>query len=229
MENKDLFEVIVSDQLTWEGLIRDIVRDEQMDPWDINIIQLAKRFAVEVNKRKTVDLRISGKFILAASILLKMKSDLLLTEEEEEALEGVNLSWLFKEIDYNIGPADLTPRIPMKKKRRVTLEELINALKKAMVVNERRIQRHIEQKESSVVPLKLDRVDLGQKINEVYAAISKFFKKLKKKEILFDELLPSHERFDMIWTFMPLIHLCTKGKVDLYQEITFGDILVKKP
>jgi len=229
MENKELYEVIISDKLTWEGLIRDIVRDERMDPWDINIVQLAKRFAEEVKKNKTINLRVSGKFILAASILLKMKSDLLLTEEEEEDLDGVSLAWLFKNIDYNVGPNELIPRIPMKKKRRVTLEELIEALKKAIVVNERRIQRHIEQEESKVVPLRLDRVDLSQKISEVYSAITNFFKKLKKKEILFTELLPSEARFDVIWTFMPLLHLCSKGKVDLSQEKSFGDIIVRKP
>jgi len=227
MENKDLYDVIVSDKLTWEGLIRDIVREERMDPWNINIIQLAKRFALEINKKKDI-LRISGKFILTASILLKMKSDFLLTDEEEVGEEGIRLGWLFKKIDYELGARELIPRIPMIKKRRVTLEELIGALRKAIEVKDRRIIRLQEREESRVIPLKLNRVNLTEKINDVYSALTNFFKKLRKSEVMFDELLPSHERFDIIWTFMPLMHLSSRGKVALFQEKTYGDIIVRK-
>jgi len=227
MENKELYDVIISDKLTWEGLIRDIVRDERMDPWNINIIQLAKRFAQHINKKKDI-LRISGKFILTASILLKMKSDFLLTDEEETSEEGVSLGWLFKKIDYELGARELIPRIPMMKKRRVTLEELIGALRKAIEVKDRRIVRLQEREESRVIPLKLNRVNLTEKINDVYSALTNFFKKRRKSEVMFEELLPSHERFDVIWTFMPLMHLSSRGKVDLFQEKTFGDIIVRK-
>ncbi|MBD3312127.1 hypothetical protein GF352_01575 [archaeon] len=229
MEQKDLYNVIISDELTWEGLIRDIVREEQMDPWNINITRLANRFAEEIHSRKNVDLKVSGKFILTASILLKMKSDLLLLEDEEEVEEGVSLGWLFKNIDYDGSPEELTPRIPMKKKRRVTLNELISALNKALEVRDRRVERRREKEESRAVPLKLNRVDLSQKISEVYNTITNFFSKLKKQEIKFSELLPSEERFDIIWTFMPLLHLCNRGKVLLNQEKCFGEILVRKP
>lgn len=229
MEQEDLYEVIVSDELTWEGLIRDIVREEQMDPWDINISKLANRFAEEIHSHRNIDLKVSGKFILTASILLKMKSDLLLIDDEEELEEGVSLAWLFKNIDYGGSPEELTPRIPMKKKRRVTLDELIGALNKALEVRDRRVKRRREKEESRAVPLKLDRVDLSKKISEVYNTITNFFSKLKKREIKFTELLPSEERFDVIWTFMPLLHLCNRGKILLNQEKCFGEILVKKP
>lgn len=229
MKQEDLYDVIVSDELTWEGLIRDIVREEQMDPWDINISKLANRFAEEIQSRKTINLKVSGKFILTASILLKMKSDLLLLEDEEESEEGVSLTWLFKNIDYSGSPKELVPRIPMKKKRRVTLEELIGALNKALEVRDRRIERRQEREEARTVPLKLNRVDLSQKISEVYNIITNFFSKLKKQEVKFSELLPSEERFDIIWTFMPLLHLCNRGKVLLNQEKCFGEILVRKP
>jgi segregation and condensation protein A len=227
---RDLYEVILSDDLTWEGLIRDIVREDQMDPWNIDITRLSGRFSQEIKKMKKIDLRVSGKFVLAASILLKMKSDFLLQEEdEEEGEESVNLAWLFKNLNYDVSPGELIPRIPMKKKRRVTLEELISALNKAIEVKDRRIMKHKEKQENMIIPLRLTRVDLTKKISEVYETITKFFKNLKKNEIKFSELLPSEDRFDIIWTFMPLMHLCNKGKIFLEQEKTFGEILVKRP
>ena len=230
MENKELYNVIISDNLTWEGLIRDIVRDEEMNPWDINITQLSVRFASEIKKMKNVDFRMSGKFILTASILLKMKSDLLLANDKQEQLnDSVSLAWLFKDINYNLGPAELIPRIPMKKKRRVSLEELINALNKALEVNERRFIRRKETAESRAIKLDIKKIDLKEKIAVVYSTITDFFKKLKKKEVNFKELLPSKQRFDVVWTFIPLLYLNNKGKVVLSQEKTFGDIIVRKP
>lgn len=227
--NEKLFDYMTSDKLTWEGIIRDIVKTEQMDPWNINVAKLAIRFAEEIKRMDTVNFRISGKFILAASILLKMKSDFLLVEKEiEESDEGVSLAWLFKDINYELGPGELIPRIPMKKKRHVTLEELIAALSKAIEVKDRRVKRHEEQS-LVTVPIPKNRIDLGEKIALVYTAITDFFKGFHKKEIKFDELLPSRQRNDVIWTFIPLLHLSTKGKIDLYQEKCFGDIWVRKP
>ncbi|MFA5406035.1 MAG: segregation/condensation protein A [Candidatus Nanoarchaeia archaeon] len=230
MENDKIYDLMTSDKLTWEGLIRDIVREEEMDPWDINISKLALRFAEAIRKVNNINFRMTGKFILTASFLLKLKSDFLLVRKKTEApIEGLNLAWLFKEINYNVGPTELTPRIPMKKKRRVTLDELIDALRKAIEVNDRRSVRHIERDESRIIHLNIKKIDLKEKIAEVYDVITDFFKRLKKKEIRFEELLPSKEKFDIVWTFIPLLYLSNKGKIDLYQERTFSDIIVKKP
>ena len=231
MEKESLYELILSDKLTWEGLIRDIVRDEEMDPWNINVAKLAIRFADEIRGVKKIDFRVSGKFILAASILLKMKSDLLLLEDEvSDPTDGLSLAWLFKDINYEIGPTELIPRIPMKKKRRVSLDELIDALNKAIEVSDRRIVRHIEaEKEQHFVQLDFKKIDLKEKIAEVYNTITDFFKNFKKQEIKFEDLLPSKERFDIVWTFIPLLHLSNKGQIVLYQEKTFGDIIIRKP
>ncbi len=226
MNNDELYNVITSDKLTWEGLIRDIVREEKMDVWNINISLLTKRFTKELNKMKEINLRVSGKFILAASILLRMKSDQLLKEEENEEEASVNLSWLFKNINYELGPRELIPRIPMKKKRPVTLDELINALRKAIEVNERRYKRH-KEKEENKPRFKFTRVSLKDKMSSIMVAVKKLFK--KKSEITFNELLPSKNRFDMIWTFIPLTHLSSQGVIKLKQEKTFGEIYVRKP
>ncbi len=226
----DLFEYILSNKLTWEGLIRDIVREEGMDPWDIDVGKLAAKYSEKIKDIIDIDFRVSGKFLLTAAILLKMKSDYLLTELEknEDENEGILLSFIFKDIEYQLrdGKQELIPRIPMMKKRRVTLQELIDALKKAMEVNERRIRRQQENKRT--VRLNIKKVDLSEKIIEVYTKITMLFKK-KNSEIAFKELLPSNDRFDIVWTFMPLLYLSNDGKVLLRQEELFGEIYIKNP
>ena len=173
----DLYEYILSNKLTWEGLIRDIVHEERMDPWDIDVGRLAVRYGEKIKDITEIDFRISGKFLLTASILLKMKSDFLLSElESNEDNEGIPLSFIFKDIDYQFKDQrqELIPRIPMMKKRRVTLQELISALKKAIEVNERRITRRRE--DTRTVRLNIKKVDLTEQIIEVYSNITMFFK-----------------------------------------------------
>ncbi len=228
MNEEKLYNIILSEQLTWEGLIRNIVKEEKMDPWDIDIVKLSERFSNEILKMKKINFRISGKFILAASILLRIKSDyLMIKEEEKEEDVGINLAWLFRQMDQDVNKVEIIPRIPILKKRRVSIDELIEALKKAIEVNERRIKRHEEK--SRPIEYKIKKIDIKEKMADVYSLLTRFFKKLKKNEIPFEQLLPSKKRFDIIWTFIPLLYLTNEGKVDLIQKKTFGDIIVRKP
>jgi segregation and condensation protein A len=56
----------------------------EIDPWDIDIVQVTDAFLAELDVR---DLRTSGRALLYASVLLRMKSDDLLAPEQEEAAE----------------------------------------------------------------------------------------------------------------------------------------------
>ena len=77
-----VFDIILKeDELNWKELIYDLVRKENMDPWDINISHLAERFLVMLRDFKETDFRISGKMVLTSSLLLKIKSDRLLMDD----------------------------------------------------------------------------------------------------------------------------------------------------
>ena len=81
MEDR-IFDILFKeDEVTWKTLIVELVKNEQMDPWDIDISALAQKYITMVRKLQQADLRISGKVLLAASILLRMKSDILLTDD----------------------------------------------------------------------------------------------------------------------------------------------------
>ena len=49
MKEEEIIDMIESGKLTWEGLIRDIIIDEGIDPWNIDIIKLANKFKAEFN------------------------------------------------------------------------------------------------------------------------------------------------------------------------------------
>ncbi len=219
-QEEKLYSTILSKELTWEGLIRDIVVSENLNPWDIDISKLTKKYMKALREMKETDIRISGKFLLAAAILLKMKSDYLIKKEEEPKEEKTE-----EKIEYDEN-YKLQPNIPLPKERKVTLNELISSLQKALVVNKRRKVKRQERK----VDVKLDikKVDLGEKVAELYKKIVGFFQKFKKHELTFSTLTPSEEKEDIIWTFIPLMHLANRGKIELNQKENFGEIYVRK-
>ena len=74
--------LIQKDDVTWKSMIYDLVKSEQMNPWDIDISLLSKKYLDIVKTLKEMDFRISGKVILAAAILLKLKSKHLLEKQD---------------------------------------------------------------------------------------------------------------------------------------------------
>ena len=104
--------ILKEDDINWKDLIYNLVREENMDPWDIDVSVLAGKFLEMLSTLKNMDFRIGGKMVLTSSLLLKMKSDHLMKdgfagldnlingpEEMEEFLdEG---SFEFEQTDIN--------------------------------------------------------------------------------------------------------------------------------
>ena len=74
------------DEVTWQSMIYDLVRTEQMDPWDIDVSKLTKVYIETLKKLQQINFRITGKVVLAAALLLKIKSSRLVGRDIEETL-----------------------------------------------------------------------------------------------------------------------------------------------
>jgi len=73
-----LYEMLVQrDEVTWHTIIHELVKSEQLDPWNIDISLLSQRFLETIKKMQEMNFFISGKVLLASALLLKMKSDKL--------------------------------------------------------------------------------------------------------------------------------------------------------
>ncbi|MBI2581145.1 segregation/condensation protein A [Candidatus Woesearchaeota archaeon] len=225
-----------SNEVTWRSMIYELVKSEQMDPWDVNVSVLAKRYVQMLKKLKELDFRVSGKMVLAASILLKIKSNLLVGEEmaeldrlmtpqdEESAYEG-----FYEELDsygkqgyedYSAHP--LLPRTPQPRKRKVSIYDLVISLQKALEVRDRRVARRMPHVTMEVPRRK---TDMGKLIGEVYDKVTSMFKASRK--LTFTQLLPKDATKEAkILTFMPLLHLANVDyrKLDLLQQENFGEI-----
>jgi chromatin segregation and condensation protein Rec8/ScpA/Scc1 (kleisin family) len=129
---------------------------------------------------------------------------------------------------FNDSRTSINPNLPRQRIKPISLDELVEALKDAMVVKDRRNIRREELKEKMQFKA-TEPIDITGKIKNIYMQISGFFSKMKKEEILFTELLPSNEKRDVIWTFVPLLHLNNNGKISMNQKEQFGEIKITKP
>ncbi len=131
----------------------------EIDPWNIDIVEVTDRFLSELERRKELDLRISGRTLFYAAILLRMKSDHLeqLAQEVDISFENDEIpednedddSEIDGEAGGRLGPVDrlereIKRRLERKQFRRhpITLYELITELKNAEKEERRRQRLH---------------------------------------------------------------------------------------
>ena len=67
-------------EITWQSILYDLIKSEEMNPWDISISLLTEKYLKRVQELQEHNFFISGKVVLAASILLKIKSIKLVDE-----------------------------------------------------------------------------------------------------------------------------------------------------
>lgn len=238
MQDKIFNMLLNEDELTWQTIIMDLVKSEQMNPWDIHVSDLAKKYIDVVRKLKEHDFRISGKVLLAAAVLLKLKTDRLVSEDINEldsiisSAETMDEEQFYEELEDHLAGSSsfyqdeekprLIPRTPQPRKRKVSVYDLMNALEKALDVKHRRVDRDMPGPAPSA-PDKV--VDITRVIRDVYGNIVTFFTSNKKGNLAFSQLLPDNAgREERIFTFIPLLHLTNQRKIDIEQEGHLSDI-----
>ncbi len=231
---EQLYEMLVNkDEITWQSLIYDLIRSEQLNPWDIDVSLLTKRYIETLNHLKEANFFLSGRVLLASAILLNIKSEKFINEDfvnfdnllYPPSLDELELYEDTPNPYINIEHPELTIRTPLARKRKVTINDLMNALQKALDVNKRKVMRRLREEEV-VVKIPEKNIDISALIKNIYNKIAEFFK--SKKEILtFKKLVQSDKKEDKILTFIPLLHLDNQEKINLVQNEPFGEIYIE--
>jgi len=232
MQDKLYNMLLNKDEITWQSIIYDLIKSEQLNPWDIDISLLTKKYIDRIKKMQESNLFISGKVLLASALLLRIKTHKLVTEEILNFDNKLNPPEDFEEIEelYDNAPFPaekplLTIKTPMPRKRKVTLNDLMNALQKALEVSSRKaLRRQLEAQVNVSIPEK--KIDITSLIMDVYKRISEFFKTEKKNKLTFTKLVNSPKKEDKILTFIPLLHLYAEEKINIEQETHFGEIFI---
>ena len=227
----ELYDLLIGKEASWQAIIYDLVKSEQLDPWDIDLAVLSRSYIEKIKELEEASLFVSSKILLAAAILLRIKSELLLKRyirSLDEILFGKPEEKEKEEVYIQLDDVDLLPRTPLPRLRKVTLQELMTALNKAMATEHRRIKKEILLRQAArevAFEIPKIRINIRQKIREIYEKILRFFKTTRKEKLSFTQLAGT-KREERISTFIPLLHLDNQEKVLLEQEQHFGEILI---
>lgn len=210
----DLLTLVV--QPTWKEFLYDLVSSEKMDPWDVDLIQVADAYLQKVRALQEIDLRIPANVILASALLLRFKADALSFDEEvdEEAF--------VEELQSEELP-DLVFRPNRPRSRKLTLNELVQSLEQVM----RQGRKPVPVKGQPIVMLiDVPKEDIHKNIIRVY---EKTLKLQDAEGVLrFSELVENSKSADVIiGSLMPLLHLAQEQRVVVWQEECFGEIFIR--
>jgi segregation and condensation protein A len=215
----------------------------EIDPWNIDIIEVTDRFLQELERRRELNLQVSGRTLFFAATLLRMKSEQLelLSKEEEESEEDELLGEdydlaLESETDYDgrLGPIErlereIQRRLDRKNMRKspVTLFELIIELKN--IEKEERRRRRLGPEESSL-PDADDVVNIAH--DEGYQdSASRVLEECLRATSGENEMTLGAICRELGWeipeVYIPLLFLALDGRCSLRQEEFFGDVFVQ--
>lgn len=206
-EQEILQTIIVS--YDWQEVLEHLVREANLDPWDIDIVKLADLFLDYLRKLRSFDFRIPARFILIAAILLRMKCEIVrLVEEKPREVKRLDIE----------APL-LKPPVRRIPKRRVTLAELTRALQKALEFEERKRQRRLRLRQAVEMLISYEE-DIEKRVGLLYEEIR------KKGAEKFSDLLIDFTAEEIVAKFVPLLHLVHRSLIWCSQPEPFGEIYI---
>jgi segregation and condensation protein A len=229
---EQIHSLIFGKEIEWREIIYDLINTEQLDPWDIDLSILSNKYLEKIKEYEEADFFMSSKVLLAASLLLRLKSEILLNryiksideilfgkkEEKKYSLERIELE---EEIPV------LVPKSPIPRYKKVTIAELMNALNKAINTENRRIKKEIINKNAlreSGISLPKRKFSIKDKIKSIHETLIMHFNNNKEKiKISFTEFVNGDDK-EKLNSFSPLLHLENSKKIWLEQENHFEEI-----
>jgi len=222
----DLLSIVV--QPTWREFLTDLVAREKMDPWDVDVCAVADAYLARLRSLQTMDLRVPANVILACSILLRLKANTLLFEDEDDDAQGEAPQLIEEDIPTLV----LRPDRP--RSRRVTLSELLSAVEDVMRAGKRFTP--LPAGLAQVLELETPMENMGEKMERVLCKAQE----LKDAEglLLFSALVDASrrelngrapERYadSVVSHLLPVLHLVQEQKLAAWQDEFFGEIFLR--
>ncbi len=220
-QNVNLVDLI--DMPAWKTILIDLVKSEKMDPWQIDIAVLADKYLAKIQLLQGHDLRIPANAILASAILLKFKSRVLrvseiepeetekreMTEEERQQIEGMlpGLESLRKE-----------------REGKVSLDELVENISNMLDESKSRVDNRFRQDDKPEFKIPFGGVNIEELVDHVMGLIQK--KADSQGLVVFSNLVEGKSITEIVDTFLPCLFLVTKGKINMWQDEFFGEIMI---
>lgn len=230
-------------------LLVNLAKEGNINPWDIDIVDVTDRYLSALDKTPRENLREAGRGIFFASVLLRLKSEILsqaahdalnvgIHEPFEDLLEaemenaGINIS--YRDLEQVLVRRNIQKT---KKWKKVTLDDLISALKAAEEEQEvkefRREQRLLFDDEYFITE-----PEVSDDMRELTHA-ENLEKAIERARAFLMEYMigGAHISFgDMVkylgnWSdaFLTTVFLAHENEIDYEQEEFYGDLYMFKP
>jgi segregation and condensation protein A len=235
-EAADLSPFSVSVGQVYDGpldLLLHLIRTQDIDIYDIPIARITAQFLAYVEGLKQTDIDVAGEFIYTASLLIHIKSKMLLPRMPAEAGEGESedprrelVERLLEHERFKNAAQMLAQKQQIEKMRDVRNDEGTEAEIAADTVDLVRVFREVLERARTrpVLDVDEDAVTVAQMIAFIRRRMVMEDKPVSLRRLLAN----TRSERALIAMFLGLLELVRLQAVLLRQENNFGDILIKK-
>ena len=227
-------------------LLLHLVRKEEVDIYEVNMVRLANQFCEYIDLMKRFDLDLAGEFIVMASTLMYIKSKELLpvdlqvlSEEDEEedprwdlirqlveykkfkdaADDFRRIAWEREQSFERQGAKPKVPPLPPQAAKEASVFDLIDAVNQVL----KRFDETEKQSAANRGEIVADQWSVTEKIALIMEILE------KRESVRFIELFESAgSRLEVITTFLAVLELAKLRQLIAVQGERFGEIELAK-
>jgi len=211
------------DQPAWKSILIELVKGNKMDPWNIDVVELADLYWQKIQQLEKQDLRVPANAILASAILLKLKArtiKLSSVEEEDETeakeISREELAMIEEAIPELRGQRQF-------REGRISLDELVASIGEILEKTKQK-KNILRDKELPEFRLEFNKGGAAEQVDKVFTKIRKMAD--SQGLVMFSALLEENTPIAMVNCFIPILFLANSGKINAWQEEWFGEIFI---
>jgi len=221
------------------ALLIDLAERGEIDPWDVQVIDVVDRFLSRLIVSDRRDLYDSGQAMLYAAMLVLLKANSL-SESQSAYDQAEELAGELEELESEVAtslrlPTDFDKRLrrlPVAlppKARRITLEELIAQIEAIAEIVDRKSSKPAKRQKQTKVARKAAMKAIAQlahkeNLSEMVEEIERYFLLHPDEEIEISDLAAVFN--DRVGVFWGLLLMSSQSKVELFQEEFYGKIQI---
>ena len=224
-------------------ILVEMAKTGKIDPWNIDIVDVTDKFLHELVDMKSHNLRLTGRTLFFAAVLLRLKSDILeginpFDKQIEDFEEPDDSELRMDDINTSnvISLEDVLARrtsVRLNKNRVVTLKDLIKqlefyekidrkrALKSAQERAQRRVRSYADFTPEDILDMAHEEY-IEDEIEKLHAILLRLFETSHKIEL--SEL--NKTGMDKASIYITLLFLASRTRIDLVQEEFYSDLYI---
>ena len=250
-EEDDIF-AIEEESTDGIALLVSMAKTGKIDPWDIDIVDVADKYLLQMAEKKASNLRNTGRTIWLASVLLKLKSNVLVGLDPMD-FDSVMAQEDFEEYNDDFEPEYEQPvrknnvvsinealkrrlSTRMNRKRTVTLKDLIKQLKFYEELDKKQAIKNTLERAKRRAVRSYENLSTSQIVNlaaEDHIKKNIAILKTKLEQIfLQDEKVELNDLteigMDRLNAYLALLFITRDTDIELVQEEFYGDLYIQK-